>query len=373
MNRVSIFRAGKHTSAAGASLQFGESELAATIAAYDPAKHEAPIVVGHPKDNGPAYGWVKGLDFADGEMFADLAQVDPEFTEMVAAGRFKKRSASFYSPDSPSNPVPGVYYLRHVGFLGAQPPAVKGLKEVSFGDAEEGVVEFSEDAVVLSILARVLRGMRDTLLAKWGQEETDKALPGYLLEDLEAEARRAREEQAGAMPAFTETKTEEPKMDPKEIETLKAQAAKAAELERQVAEFSEREAKAARTAKVAEFKAELAPLVTAGKLLPAMVDGVAEFMAQLPDAEGVAEFGEAEAGKARTPLAFFRHMLASAPKAVDFTERAPGAAGANTGGDNVRDTAQRAAAYRAKLEGEGRTISFTEAFDAVERGEDLNK
>ncbi len=51
---------------------------------------------------------------------------------MVKAGRFKSRSASFYHPDNPNNPKPGVYYLRHVGFLGAQPPAVKGLKAVEF-------------------------------------------------------------------------------------------------------------------------------------------------------------------------------------------------------------------------------------------------
>ena len=41
-------------------------------------------------------------------------QVDPAFAEAVAAGRYKKVSASFYQPNSPHNPVPGVYYLRHV-------------------------------------------------------------------------------------------------------------------------------------------------------------------------------------------------------------------------------------------------------------------
>ncbi|MDL6388248.1 peptidase, partial [Escherichia coli] len=70
--------------------------------------------------------------------------LDPQFAEMVTDGRFKKVSASFYLPDSPSNPKPGVLYLRHVGFLGAQPPSVKGLKQVSFSEQEEGVVEFAD-------------------------------------------------------------------------------------------------------------------------------------------------------------------------------------------------------------------------------------
>ena len=68
MRAVPIFRPGRHISAAGASLEFTEADLAATVAAYNPELHEAPIVVGHPKDNGPAYGWVTGLAVADGEL-----------------------------------------------------------------------------------------------------------------------------------------------------------------------------------------------------------------------------------------------------------------------------------------------------------------
>ena len=104
--------------------------------------HEAPIVIGHPSDNAPAYGWVSGLSFDEGAgLEAEPAQVEAQFAEMVADGRFKKVSASFYTPESASNPAPGVYYLRHVGFLGAQPPAVKGLKPVAFAEDDEGVVE----------------------------------------------------------------------------------------------------------------------------------------------------------------------------------------------------------------------------------------
>lgn len=371
MKAVSIFRPGTHTSAAGATLSFSDSDLEATIRAYDPAKHEAPLVVGHPKDNGPAYGWVRGLSFADGELVADVDQVQPEFAELVAAGRFKKRSASFYSPDSPSNPVPGVYYLRHVGFLGAQPPAVKGLKEVAFSDAEEGVVEFADDAVTLSLLARMMRGLRDTLLGKWGQEETDKALPSYLVEDLEAEARRAREAMTAepAIPAFNEPNPEDNTMTltPEQVAELQARAAKAEQLERENAEFREREGVAARAAKVAGFKAELAELVTAGKLLPAKVDALAEFMCRLDDAEAVAEFGEAEAPA--TALGFLRGFLSGLPKAVDFTERAPGSPNDNEP-RNAQDLAARAQAYRAAAERDGRAISFTEAVDAVQAGRD---
>lgn len=126
----------------GAVLQFSETDLQKTVAAYDPTKHEAPLVVGHPAHNDPAYGWVQALQFADGAIDAIPTQVNPDFAEMVASGAFKKISASFYSPNSPANPVPGVYYLRHVGFLGATAPAVKGMRAPAFADTEEGVLTF---------------------------------------------------------------------------------------------------------------------------------------------------------------------------------------------------------------------------------------
>jgi hypothetical protein len=139
-----IFKSGHHVAMNGAALEFSEADLAASARAYDPALHEAPVVIGHPKHDAPAYAWVKSLVTSEDGLNAEPRQVDPAFAEMVNAGRFKKISASFYAPDAPNNPVPGVYYLRHVGFLGAQPPAVKGLKQVEFAETEAGVVEFSD-------------------------------------------------------------------------------------------------------------------------------------------------------------------------------------------------------------------------------------
>jgi hypothetical protein len=144
MASVEIFRAGRHQSSGGAIVDIGAADLAATAASYDSALHEAPAVVGHPAHDRPAYGWVKRLKVQDGALVAWFDQLDPEFAELVKAGRFKKISASFYRPDAATNPKPGRWYLRHVGFLGAQPPAVKGLKPAQFGDAGElGVVSFA--------------------------------------------------------------------------------------------------------------------------------------------------------------------------------------------------------------------------------------
>ena len=177
MKRINIFKPGTHTSASGSTLSFSESDLQASVDAYDPELHEAPITVGHPKDNLPAYGWIKSLSFSEERgIDATPDQVDSDFAEMVTAGRFKKVSASFYSPDAPNNPKPGAYYLRHVGFLGAQPPAIKGLKSVEFNEAEEGVVEFSEPWDTQNT-ASMFRRLREFLIDKFSKDEADQVIP----------------------------------------------------------------------------------------------------------------------------------------------------------------------------------------------------
>lgn len=145
MNPLHIFKPGTHTAQCGTTYNFTEADLAATVAAYNPTLHEAPLVIGHPQHDAPAAGWVKSLSATAQGLTADPQQIDASFAEQVAKGRYKKISASFYHPTAANNPVPGVYYLRHVGFLGAQPPAVKGLRPIELAEGEPGVIQFSED------------------------------------------------------------------------------------------------------------------------------------------------------------------------------------------------------------------------------------
>ncbi|HFO0136935.1 TPA: peptidase, partial [Pseudomonas aeruginosa] len=61
MKSIPFFRAGRHLDSRGRQVEFSEADLDAAIAGYDPALHRAPLVIGHPKDNGPAYGWVGSI------------------------------------------------------------------------------------------------------------------------------------------------------------------------------------------------------------------------------------------------------------------------------------------------------------------------
>lgn len=139
-----IFIAGTRADNSGKEVTITPDDLNAIAKGYNPSFHEAPIVIGHPDDNAPAYGWVKSLSAKGDKLYAEFGEMDAGFVDLVKQGRYKKLSASFYPPKHPSNPKPDNWYLRHIGFLGALPPAVKGLSPVSFNDDETGVVCFGE-------------------------------------------------------------------------------------------------------------------------------------------------------------------------------------------------------------------------------------
>lgn len=355
---IHIFRPGQHTDVSGQTLSFGEAELEASAKAYDPALFEAPLVVGHPQLDAPAYGWVESLSFAQGGLTAAPRQVDPAFAELVRAGRFKKVSASFYLPDSPANPVPGVYYLRHVGFLGAAAPAVKGLKPVAFAAGEEGVVEFAspaEDAWAERQNASLWRSLREWLLAKFGQEDADKAVAPWLVENVEDAARKElleAQQEEQSQPAFGEpgaanpkpkAKAEEDNVDPKDKEALAAERAKLAEeraaLEKQRAEFAEREAKLMQTEAGrlhAEHVAFAEGLVKDGKLLPANKDAAVGLLDNLAVSDAVVSFAEANGSKVeKSALQTMKDMLTASPKVVAFGELATGDPEAIVAGGSV--------------------------------------
>jgi len=58
---VEIFKAGRHSPMSGGALDFFGSQLAEMADGYNAENHRAPVVIGHPKTDAPAYGWVSNL------------------------------------------------------------------------------------------------------------------------------------------------------------------------------------------------------------------------------------------------------------------------------------------------------------------------
>ena len=126
-----VFKVGKHIDANGNEREWSQEDLDIIVEKYNNQlpddRHEAPVVIGHPVNNSPAYAWVKELKRDGDILLAKFAQIDPQFEKLIKEGKYKKVSIALY-PDM---------MLRHVGFLGAVPPAVKGLKDSEFNLKQE--------------------------------------------------------------------------------------------------------------------------------------------------------------------------------------------------------------------------------------------
>ena len=134
------FKVGDHINMAGQTMTWTGHDLEAVCMNYQRRADRAPLVIGHPASNGPAFGEVGELFSRRGRLYA-VSEVGQQLINFVREGRFKHVSASFERIAG----WPG-WCLRHIGFLGAMPPAVKGLAPLAFAEMSQppNTVCFSE-------------------------------------------------------------------------------------------------------------------------------------------------------------------------------------------------------------------------------------
>lgn len=344
-----VFKTGKHTDSNGNKKEWTDSDLTLMAVTYNQGKHEAPVVIGHPKNNDPAYGWVDKLKKDGDTLFAKTRDLVPEFVELVKKGLYKKRSISLYGDNT----------LRHLGFLGGVPPAVKGLKDIQFSDGKETTIEFEEfahDSFKDVTIARVIQKIRDYLIEKEGAEKADLIVSKFDVEEL------LRVEVEVPVAASTETFSEGKDM-PNTIVDNKApvsyteaqtqakvnEAVKARETEYAEAalekdnEFSEREA----ALKVQEAKARKLEVNAfceslKGKVTGAMLKtGLKEFLEGLLSSEVIVEFGEGTGTKKVSQYEFMKNLLTALPAQINFNEVANDGNDISGEGDDKKDALVR--------------------------------
>lgn len=131
--RIEVFKVGEFKDSSGQEFNCSLEELKTICNTYNEAVSKddsliAPIVKGHPDNNDPAYGWVEFLEVEGDSLWATIKDVDLNFAQEVREKKYQKVSISVY----PENLM-----LRHIGFLGAVPPAVKGLANVDFSELDK--------------------------------------------------------------------------------------------------------------------------------------------------------------------------------------------------------------------------------------------
>lgn len=348
MALIPVFKPGTHTAVDGRTITFTLENCIDLAESYDPNLSEAPAVIGHPKLTAPAYAWAKSFEVKDGLVYAELDQVNPEFAEAFNSGAYKKRSLSIYLPESPGNPKPGHYYARHIGFLGAAAPAIKGLPDVSFAesDGEQGAAEFSmADEEFDENLISILSNLRDLLIEKDGIASADLFLPQWRLESLRAISDRKQKEKKMPQPNNIDFADQQAKID-----------AKTADLAAREQALLEKEQKNQR----AEFAAFADGLVKDGKLLPAHKTTVVEVFMAL-GSEPIS-FAEGDATVNSSPVDLIKKVLSERPAFMNFAEKS-----AAEDEENKVDTqdpkaiAEAAAAYQKAQADKGNSISISQA------------
>lgn len=330
---IEIFRAGRHVDMHGRAFDISRVDLADIASRYDPTKHEAPLVVGHPQTNAPAYGWVKDLRVSGDTLVADAHQVDPAFAEIVNSGRYKKRSASFLLPTASDNPAPGGYYLNHVGFLGAQPPAVKGLRDAQFAAADQ-CIEFANDRRWgFRDVASVFRRVRDWIIEREGADAADNVIPAWQIDALiEAAQPDSATEAVIPGPVFAAPLSDEVSMSESNTANFAAReqalSKTAADLLAREQLIAQREQQARRDDATA-FAAGLAA-TDVGKLLPGEVVTVTELLLALPKDKPLSFAAADGTTTSIEPAQAFRDFLTALPQRIDYSEKSRSTTGTAT-------------------------------------------
>src|SRR5574341_2536400 len=301
---IEVFRAGDY----GPKGKYTEQDIDQMIANYDPAHHEAPLVLGHPESDSPAMGWVEALKREGAVMLAKLKQVQPALEEMVRQGLFKKRSISFYR-----DPLA----LRHVGFLGAMPPGAKGLVDVKLASLQDGdrvfnAIDFNQEEEMEE--GQVKKTVLETLREFFGVHSKAPAADSQGLSEDQAK-KLVNEAVAEAGKQFTAE--------------LGKRDAQITELTTKLDERAKAEQKSSVTA-LAE--GEVAKLKAAGKWIPAYAEmGVPALFTELAGSQAKIVFGEGDKKTEKAPLQVFADFLNGLPKIVPMAEIAKGASAARKG------------------------------------------
>jgi hypothetical protein len=280
--RMPGFPKGFNTDSSGFRREFTDAQLAACAAAYSPTLHEAPLVVGHPSpENELPHGWVERLEYENNRLTAYAGRLSGEMFRMLENNQARKYSFAFYPENNPSNPTPGVLYLRHIGIVSV--PAIKDNPEPEMVFSDSFLVQFTEE-VFMNVETKQATPVTATVSAEFVEKQATPVTATVSAEFVEKQA------------------------------TLQAQEAA---LKQREAALAEKE----RIAKEREISAFTEALVSEGKILPRQKDGVIKFLASI-DTPATLTFSEPEGERNIDSVAWLKDFLTALPKQVEFAELA---------------------------------------------------
>ncbi len=268
---VDLFRAGNY----GDKGTYTVADVQAIAASYKPEFHEAPIRIGHTdEDKAPAYGWLESLRCVGDTLQGKFKQVVPAFAEAVERGTFKKRSIGLKDYGHGLS-------VRHVAFLGAVPPEVKGLANIAFSAEDKNAIEieFSEETGMTA------EQIREMMSAWWEEKFGGKKTEPKTFSEEDAKRIAAEAVTAAVAPLEARLKTQE-------------------------TQFAERNTAIATTEQKQRAANAILKVKTAGGWVPAFDKmGLPLIFEELATTDVTIEFGEGDKKAQRTKLDIFTEFM----------------------------------------------------------------
>ena len=409
---IDIFYTGKHTDSSGNTRKWTRADLDSVVANFGEGAR-APHVIGHPKMDSPAWGWVDGVRRVGDKLQARGKDFAEEFLGLVDDRRFTDRSVRLTADGN------GGWRLKHIGWLGAKEPALKGLAPAfAEGEGESdaldysfAVSDFGRGAWSMHRIQRLFRGVREYLLTDKGAEVADKVVPEYELEGMTRDAldaERAEErreamtasgslvpggiinesavagfaEGGGQQDADLEVGAPNAPNAPKDLLTKvtddmdktfsqadidAAVGAASSAHDKRLADLQAELDAARAKQQQAEFAAKIETYVDAGKLTPAQAQGAAEFCLAISGGDEFSFAADDGAEQKRKPTDWLFALLDALPKQVVLGESGEFGA-ADFAKDDPKAVAGKAREYQAAQDAIGNRVSLTEAVNHITRG-----
>ncbi len=377
--KIPFIRTGKFTDKNGTPVEITSGSLDKIISStrsYPYQNGEFPVVIGHPKEDSPAWGWINSNSLIKEKnvlsALADENSFAAEFREWLGKKLYKTVSVSL-RPD---------WSIKHIGFLGAQPPAVTGLPAVEFASSDSDIIiELSESELPqkqLGILSSIFTSLKNYFIEKEGEEKAEELIPSSSLDEMSAPSETKPEDKADE-PSQEETPADDVEDERPQDETAPAKKKKEKNFSEKFIALQE-ELKAARDEakklkrdnRRKEHLAFCESMDAVTKIKPAERETVLGLM-ELLDSSPVMEFAEGDETVSVNPLEAFKKIITNQKSVVELSETAVKEKAVQQKKEgSPAEISKRAMEIKAEAEKSGAAMNFAEAVTLASKEFDIN-
>jgi hypothetical protein len=300
------------------------------VADYDPGLLQAPVVLDH-NPYGKAYGWVEAVKLKGKVLLAKLKEAGAMNT-LVNAGEYKTRSISFYRKLEDT----GRTYLKHLSFLGAGNPAVKGLQPAFQENDLAPAWQFSDHQGSYDFFDFEVAGDEDEDLYEDDEEKVQTDTSPKITDKKGSEEMALTEAEIKQLIKNAQDSTEKA-VEEKFTEQLEARDAKITELEENNDKTQKQLVTTARAAVSGSILSFREKMESEFKLPPALGEKVQAFMLKLAESGEVVKLSDTDKdGKVTerdtTLFDCFKEIITGYPAVLKPGVIIPDGAGVNASG-----------------------------------------